>query len=233
MLMTHPVSRRAAVVLVLSFSMGVAARAAPAVDPLLQKIIAGARAVPPSSIRFERTTRAGGRDQNGPVETEVRVDRWDGRQMTRISINGRPATADEVEKARKASTSVAGYHRIAEYLAGGARRTTDTAGQIVYHLDRLPKGLISLGGDRSDKFVGDLTIDTSGAQPFVSRLHFYTPKPFSVMFVAKVDRFDVVNDYRPGADGRPMLVRQVQTIAGAQFGKVGETRTESTYTPLR
>ncbi len=229
----HHSARRAAIALLITLPLVPVFAATTAADPLLQKLIAGARAVPASSIRFERVSKSSGREKDGPVETEVRVDRWDGRQMTRISINGRPATAEEVEKARKASTSIAGYHRIAEYLAAGARRGADTPGQTTYHLDRLPKGTIAMGGDRSDKFVGDVTVDTSGAQPFVSRMHFFAPKPFSIMFVAKVDRFDVVNDYRLGPDGRPMLVRQVQSISGAQFGKVGETRTESSYTLLR
>ena len=189
--------------------------------------------MPASSIRFERVSKNSAREKDGPVETEVRVDRWDGKQITRISTNGRPGNADEVEKAHKATSSVSGYYRIAEFLAGGARRTADTTGQVTYHLDRLPKGTITMGGDRSDKFVGDIIVDTSGAQPFVSRMHFYAPKQFSIMVVAKVDRFDVVNDYRLGPDGRPTLVRQVQSIAGAQFGKVGETRIVSTYTPLR
>ena len=225
-------SRRIAIALLVALPFATAVQAA-AVDPLLQKIIAGARAVPAASIRFERTSKNTAREKDGPVQTVIRVDRWDGRQMTRISIDGRPATPDEIETARKASTTVAGYHRIADYLAAGARRTAEVPGQTSYRLDRLPKGTIAMGGDRSDKFVGDLTIDTTSAQPFVSRLHFFTPQPFSVMFVAKVDRFDVVNEYRLGADGRPMLARQVQTIVGAQFGKTGETRTESTYTPLR
>lgn len=207
--------------------------APPALDPMLQKLIAGSRAVPAASVRFERTSKTTGRENGGAAETEVRIDRWDGRQLTRMSIDGRPATPAEIEKVRKATTKVAGYHRIAEYLTAGARRTSEAPGQTVYHLDRLPKETINLSGDRSDKFIGDVTVDTSGAQPFVSRTHFYIAAPFSIMFIAKVDRFDVVNDYRIGSDGRPVLYRQVQSMAGAQFGKAGETRTESTYTPLR
>ena len=230
---TPPLPRRTVVAMLLTVILAQGVTAAPTADPLLQKIIAGARAVPPSAIRFERTTKSGGRDQSGPAESEVRVDRWDGRQLTRISSNGRPATAEEVEKARKAATIVPGYHRIADYLAAGARRTSDSAGQIGYHLDRLPKGIVNMGGDRSDKIAGDVTIDTSGPQPFVSRVHFYATKGFSIMFVARVDRFDQVLEYRLGSDGRPMLVRSIQTLAGSQFGKTGETRTESTYVALR
>ena len=226
-------TRRTAVVMFLSVALAQGVGAALPADPLLQKIIAGARAVPPASIRFERTTKAGGRDQSGPAESEVRVDRWDGRQLTRISINGRPATAEEVDKVRKAATTVPGYHRVADYLAGGARRTSEGTGQVGYHLDRLPKGIVNMGGDRSDKIAGDVTIDTAGPQPFVSRVHFYTTKGFSIMLVARVDRFDQVLEYRLGSDGRPMLVRSIQMMAGSQFGKTGETRTESNFVALR
>ena len=207
--------------------------APPMLTALLQKLIAGSRAVPPASIMFECTSKTSGREKSSAVESKVRIDRWDGRQMARISTNGRPATPAEIEKVRKATTTIAGYHRITDYLVAGARRSDEASGQIVYHLDRLSKAMINMRGDRSDRFVGDLTVDTSGAQPFIVRTHFYAPAPFSILFVAKVDRFDAVSDDRNGAGGRPVLDRQVQTIAGAQFGKAGETRTESTCSPLR
>jgi len=207
--------------------------AAPVLTALLQKLIAGSRAVPPASIMFECTSKTSGREKGSAVESEVRIDRWHGRQMARISTNGRPATPEEIEKVRKATTTIAGYRRIADYLVAGARRSDEASGQIVYHLDRLPKDMINMGGDRSDRFLGDLSVDISGARAFIVRTNFYAPAFFSILFVAKVDRFDAVSDYRNGADGSPALDRQVQTIAGAQFGKAGETRTESPHSPLR
>ncbi|MFZ4688629.1 MAG: hypothetical protein ACOYLS_05280 [Polymorphobacter sp.] len=215
--------------------MATSAFAAPPADPLLQKIIAGARAVSPASIRYERTTRSTAREAGGGSESHVRVDRWDGKQMTRISVDGKPAAAEEVEKARKASAGrpVAGYHRVADFLAVGARRVGETGGMVTYRVDKLPKGSVDLGGDKSDKFVGEAIVDTTAAVPFVSRMRFFLPKPLSIMFIAKVEKFEVVNDYRIGADGRPAQVHQVQTMSGSQFGKTGETRSESTYTPLR
>jgi hypothetical protein len=212
-----------------------AAHAAPVADPVLQKIVAGAGAVPPASIGFERTSRVVARDEKGTTETNVRVDRWDGKALTLLNINGKPPTAEEAADFRKAAASrpLAGYYRLGVFLSGGARRISEKPGQIIYRIDAMPKGSVDLNGDKSEKFSADAVVDTSGAVPVVSRLHIFLPKPFSIMFVAKVDKFDVQNDYAVGKDGRPALVRSVQQLAGAQFGKAGETRTEINYTPLR
>jgi hypothetical protein len=212
-----------------------AAHAAPSADPVLQKLVAGARAVPPATISFERTSKTVARDAAGATETSTRVDRWDGQTMQRISTDGRPATAEEIAKQAKASKGrpVPGYHRIGDFLTGGARRISDKPGQIVYRIDKLPKGSIDMNGDKSDKFSADLAVDTSGAAPVATRMHIFLAKPFSIMFVAKVDKFDTVNDYGIGRDGRPALMRSVQQMAGAQFGKSGEQRTESVFTPQK
>ena len=103
--------------------------AAPVPTALLQKLIARSRAVPPASIMFECTSKTSGRKKSSAVESKVRIDRWDGRQMARISTNGRPATPAEIEKVRKATTTIAGYHRITDYLVAGARRSDEAAGQ--------------------------------------------------------------------------------------------------------
>jgi hypothetical protein len=215
--------------------LSASAQAATPADPVLQKLVAGARAVPPTSISFDRASKTGARDEKGKTETGSRVDRWDGRSMQRISTNGRPATPEEIADQVQASKGrpVPGYHRIGDYMAGGARRLSEKPGQIVYRIDKMPKGSIDLNGDRSDKFSADIAVDTSGVAPVATRVHIYAPKPFSIMFVAKVDKFDVVNDYGLGHDGRPALLRSVQQMAGAQFGKAGEQRTEAVYTPVK
>ncbi len=209
--------------------------AAPAPDPLLDRIIAGARAVPADSIGFERSSRSIGQDEGKAPETNVRVDRWDGQQLTLVSVNGSPATPEKIAEQKKAFSGrpVPGYHRIAEFLKGGAHRLPDNQGRILYRIDKLPKGSINIGKDVSENLVADLLIDNSGNQPYVSRMHIFLPKPLSFFFVAKLDSFDVVNEYRPGPGGRPALLRTTQSLAGVQLGKSGNTRTESTFTPLK
>jgi hypothetical protein len=206
-----------------------------ATDPLLDKVIAGARAVPVASIAYERSLRAVSQENGGAAENRTATDRWDGQQMTSITVNGKPATPDDVARARKAAAGrpVSGYHRIANYLREGAKRVTDPQGRTVYRIDKLPKGSVTVSGDRSADMVGEAVIDTSGAQPFVSRFRIFLPKPLSFFMVAKLDSYEVVNEYRLGPGGRPALVRQVQAMVGSQMGKAGQTRTEITYTPLR
>ena len=209
--------------------------AAPPPDPLLEKIIAGSRAMVPSAMAFERTVRTISKDENGAAETRVRVDRWDGQQLTPVSIDGKPPTAAQIAEIEKASAGrpIPGYHRLADFLKNGAVRISDPQGRIVYRVNGLPKGSVNIGKDISADLVAEAIVDSSGAQPYVSRLRVYLPKPLSFFMVAKLDAFEQVNDYRPGPGGKPALAKGLQTMSGAQFGKAGSTRTESSYNSLR
>jgi len=222
--------------LALTPALFAASAAAPvaAPDPLVARVVAAARAVPPASLAFEQVTRTVSKDASGKTETAVKVERWNGREWTFVALNGKPPGGKEAAEARKAHerAPVPGYHRIAEFLAAGARRLADANGRVQLRIAPMPKGSISISGDRSDKFEAEASVDTSGAQPMVTRLHIFAPKAFSIMLVARIDSFDVVNEYKPGPDGRPMLVRQVQSYAGSQFGSSGSVRTETTFTPL-
>ncbi|WP_426164255.1 hypothetical protein [Sandarakinorhabdus sp. DWP1-3-1] len=208
--------------------------AAPA-DPLLVQIVAGARAVPPASIAFERSVRTLAQEGAAAPETQLRTERWDGKVLTPLTVGGKPASAEDVARIRKAAAArpIAGYYRIADYLGGKARRVADAQGRTVYRVEGLPKGSIDIGKDISANLVAEALVDTSGPVPFVSRLRIMLAKPLSFFLVAKLDTFEVVNEYKPGPGGRPALVRQTQSLAGAQLGKAGTTRTETIYTPTR
>ncbi|OYU15634.1 MAG: hypothetical protein CFE37_04740 [Alphaproteobacteria bacterium PA4] len=217
------------------FALVLATAAAPAPDPLLQQILAGARAVPPASTAWERTQKQTGKDADGGAsETHVQVDRWDGQQLVRVSSDGKPPSAEATAQYKKATAGkpVPGYHRIADYLKAGAVRGSDAQGRIVYRVTGLPKGSINIGKDISANLVAEALVDSSGPQPFVSRLRIMLPKPLSFLFIAKLDSFEVVNDYRM-INGKPTLVHQTQAMSGSQMGSAGSTRSESTYTPLR
>ena len=209
--------------------------AAPAPDPLLQKIIAGARAVPAASQPFERVVRTTSQEKDAAPVTRTRTDRWDGKALTPLIIDGKPPTPDQVAEITKASAGrpIPGYHRIADFLKGGAVRVADPQGRTVYRITGLPKGSINVGKDISRDLIGEAIVDASGPQPFVSRLRVFLPKPLSFFMVAKLDSFEQVNDYRLGVDARPVQVRSVQSMSGAQFGKAGTTRSEATYTAGR
>jgi hypothetical protein len=209
--------------------------AAPAPDPLLSRLIADARTVAPATLAFERQSRTISQEAGGESGTQNRIDRWDGRAFTLVSIDGKPPAPKALADFRKATTGrpVPGYHRLAELLAAGAVRQTDAQGRTVYHLAALPKGSINIGKDVSADITAEFIVDSSGAQPYISRARFALPKPLSFFMVAKLDSLEIINDYKVGSDGRPYLARAVQVMAGAQFGKRGSTRTETSYTLLR
>ena len=201
-------------------------------DPLLERLIASARAVPPASIAFDRTLRIVSQEKDAPAETHVRTDRWDGKRLTLLTVDGKPASPQQVADAQKAAAGrpAPGYNRLAVLLAG-AVRTTDAQGRTVYRVASLPKGSYNVGKEISNNLVGEATVDTSGPQPYVSRFRASLPKPLSFFMVAKLDTFDQVNDYSLGADGKPVQLHRAQMMAGSQFGTVGTTRSEVTYAP--
>lgn len=209
--------------------------AAPPPDPMLAQIIAGAGALSPAVMAFERSSRTITREDGGESGTRMRIDRWDGRAFTLISVDGKPPEAKQAAEFRKASASrpVPGYHRLAELLKTGAVRQTDALGRTVYRLTSLPKGSVNVGKDVSANLSGEFLVETSGTQPYVSRVRIVLPKPLSFFMVAKLDSLEIIYDYKLGSDGHPYLARAVQAMAGAQFGKQGTTRTESSYTMLR
>lgn len=221
--------------LIASLSLLVLVAAAPAPDPLLEKVIAGARAVTPATTSFERTARTTSKDESGATETRVRVDRWDGAKLVPVSIDGKPPTPAQVAEIEKntAGRPVPGYHRVAEFLKNGAVRVSDPQGRTVYRVTGLPKGTVNIGKDISANLVGEAIVDTSGPQPYVSRLRVYLPKPLSFFMVAKLDAYEQINEYRLGTGGKPALFKALQAMSGAQFGKSGSTRTESSYNALR
>lgn len=218
--------------ILVSLSLLVTIAASPAPDPLLQQIIAGARAVPPSSLKFERVVRTISQEKDAAAETRTRTDRWDGKAMTPLTIDGKQVTAEQVAETAKGSTGrpVPGYHRVADFLRGGAIRVADPQGRTVYRISGLPKGSVNVGKDISRDLVAEATVDATGSQPYVSRLRVFLPKPLSFFMVAKLDSFEQINDYRLGNDGRPVQVRSIQAMSGTQFGKTGSTRSEATYT---
>ena len=217
--------------ILVSLSLLLTLAAAPAPDPLLQQLVAGARAISPATQTFERVVRTTSQEKDTAPVTRTRVDRWDGKALTPVTIDGRAPTPDQIADSTKASAGrpVPGYYRIADFLKGGAIRVADSQGRTVYRINGLPKGSVNVGKDISGSLVGEATVDTAGPQPYVSRLRVFLPKPLSFFMVAKLDSFEQVNDYRLGIDGRPVQVRSVQSMSGAQFGKAGTTRSEATY----
>jgi hypothetical protein len=212
--------------------LAVTAAAAPAPASLRDQIVADAKAWPASRIAYERTVKASQSDGK-ETETKVRVDRWDGRAWSLISVDSRPASPGEAADSAKAAAKlpVPGYHRLADYLAAGAQQVTTADGRTLLKIPQLPKGsVVGDTGDLSEHFSGEaLVVDASGPRPWVQRLHLVAREPFHIRMVFKVDTFDVTVDYRLGPGGRPEVVRSQNTVNGAMFGRSGTQRTEASF----
>ncbi len=218
--------------LAIACSAGPLAAATP--DPLRDRLIADARALAPPTMSFDRTTiaQAGTKSES---ETERRVDRWSGKAWTLVSLNGKPPSADETAKYAKQAKDgiVPGYYRLGSFLAAATGKSSDARGRTVYHVDAMPAGSVKVGSDVSDKMVADMTVETGDGTPYIARLHVFSREAFRIMLVAKVDSFDTVSEYARGTDGRPVLVRSINLLAGSQFGKAGTQRTEALISNVR
>jgi len=203
--------------------------AAPA-DPLLGRLLAGTSEVQPPTLNFERSTVAS-ETSGGKTERHTRVDRWDGRAWTLAGIDDRAPTAKEAASAAKEAVAagVPGYYRLAPYVRAAPPRAVE-GNTVVYRLARLPPGAVTIKGANPDKFSAELFFDASGPVPFVRRARYYAPASFRMLMVARVDRFEAVNDYRLGKGGKPELTRQTIDIAGSLFGRDGTQHSEFSFT---
>ncbi|TRW17686.1 hypothetical protein [Glacieibacterium frigidum] len=202
--------------------------AATPAEQVRDRVLAEARAISPAALAYDRTitvTQAGGSEK----ATQTRVDRWDGKAWTLVSVDGKPPSPGDVTKYRKAASAanVPGYHRLT--TLAGAAATTDTQGRTVLRLATLPKAsVITSGKDVSEHFIAEAVV-AGGPRPYVQQLRLTARAPFRMMLVAKVESFVTVSDYR--LDGNtPRLVRQVADIRGSMMGKDGTQRVETIFT---
>ena len=216
---------------ILAAAGGAALFAAAPADPLLARLLAGAAAVPPPTLRFDRTITVA-ETTGGKTERHVRVDRWDGRAWSVLSIDGAPPSPRAAAAAVKenAAGGVPGYYRLAAYLAAAPERVSDPAGHVVYRLHGLPPAVMAMKGAPPDKFDAELTVDGEAATPFVRRARYFAPAPMRILLVARLERFEAVADYRLDAAGRPLLTHQTVDLAGVLFGRSGSQHTEYSFT---
>ncbi len=198
-------------------------------DPLLGRLLTGTADVQPPALNFERSAVAS-ETSGGKTERHTRVDRWDGRNWTLVSLDGRAPTPKEAANAAKETVAagVPGYYRLAAYFRAAPPRAAE-GNAVVYRLASLPPGVVTMKGVSPDKFGAELFVDTSGPVPFVRRARYYAPSPFRMMMVARVDRFEAINDYRLGKTGKPELARQTIDVAGSLFGRDGTQHSEFNF----
>nr|WP_310522152.1 hypothetical protein [Polymorphobacter sp.] len=210
--------------------------AAPVPDPVRDRIIVESRAMNPAGVTFDRTTKSV-RTGGGTVTDTVKVERWDGRKWSVLSINGKRPSTNQKTETLKATTSapVPGYHRMAVLLSGATDRGTDAQGRTVLKIPVLPVGSVRTDtGDISSHLMAEATIAQRTApgsgQPWVERVKVTAREPFRMNMLIKVQNFEQVSEYRLDANGKPRLVSQTADSSGTMFGFPGGEKTEVTYT---
>ena len=203
--------------------------AAPVPDAARERLLADAAQLGPATLAFDRTIVAS-QSGGGDKASETRIDRWNGKSWTLLSVNGKPPTSDDLAHERKmtADMPVPGYYRLAKQFAA-ATTTTDASGRTVLHVAKLPSGSVNANGkDITEHFTADAIV-AAGPRPFITQVRLTAREPFRMMLVAKVDSFVTVNDYRLGARGTPELVRQTTDIDGNMLGKSGLQHNETSF----
>ena len=206
--------------------------ATPVSEPLRDRIIADARAVPPASLIFDRTTnleKKGG----GSTTRVVLVERWDGQTWTLLSKNGKLPSAFERRDVEKlaAASPVPGYHRLASLLAAATEVGTDADGHMVLRIPVLPPGSVRTdSSDISSHLRAEAVVSNRGGQPWVERVHVSQREPFKMNALIKVKTFDQISTYRLDAGGHPRLARQSADSMGSMFGFSGGQSSETVYT---
>ncbi|MFZ4688628.1 MAG: hypothetical protein ACOYLS_05275 [Polymorphobacter sp.] len=211
--------------------MLIIAAAAPGLEPLRDRIIADSRSMSASSLSFDRSThlvRTGG----GTRTNIARVERWDGRAWTLVSLNGKPPTSSEKRNAEKlaAAAPVPGYHRLAPLLAAASETSTDGDGRTVLRIPVLPPNSVRTdSADISSHLKADVTLSSRGGQVWVERVRVTQREPFKLSALIKVKSFEQVSDYQLDSQGRPRLSSQSADSLGTMFGFSGGEKSEITY----
>lgn len=199
--------------------------------PIRDRIIADARLVNPAALAFERHThvvQVGG----GKRSEQRRVERWDGRRWSLVSIDGKPPSPADLKSAAKANVAqpVPGYHRLASLLASAAATRTDAGGATVLTVPVLPAGTAFADGtDISSHLRAEAFVVTTDGNPWVQRLRLTAREPFKLSWLLKVTTFEQVSEYSREGGGSPRLASQVADSQGTMFGFAGGQKSEVTY----
>jgi hypothetical protein len=188
-------------------------------------------------VAFERTADI--TDRSG--KTVRRIDRFtpqgrDGRgNWVLVSVDGRPPTDRERrDHAEEVGTIPApGYWRLQIILSGPFTVARDASGQQVYRFQPLAPGSVqTTRGDISANLSAEARIDPNNGQPVVSSIRIFATEPFSMMGVARMNRFDSKSDYSLGRNGAPFLTTQSSDVE-VRAPIVGTVRTsqKQSYRP--
>ena len=229
-----------ALVSLLPISHALAAETNPGSDALKERIIAHARTVTPDDYAYTRTIRTESTEGNKKEERVV-IDRWDptkpqDQRWALVSINGQPPTTDQLKNYAKETPKrrPAHYGRVAEYFGKPATSATDARGRPIFRLGSLPKETVMvMGSDISTNAAGELTVNTTGATPFIEEIRFTSSKSTRVKLLAVIERFEAMTRYRMMPDGKPAPFESTSEMNGSMMGKQGLIRTKVSYSEHR
>ncbi len=204
---------------------------AAAPDPVREQLIAQARGQSPTSLLFDRTTTI---TRVSPIErkTTTLVERWDGRQWSLVSVDGRSPTASQTREAIKAAVRVPvpGYYRLAALLAAANEHRADTDGHVILQIPQLPAGTVTTGNDDiSAHLSGEVTIASHDGAPWVQSLRISAREKFKLNLLITVSHFEQSFEYRLDSNGQPRLATQVADSLGQMFGQTGGEKSEARY----
>jgi hypothetical protein len=207
-----------------------AASVAPADTILRDRVIADARTQTQGALVFERNTHVV--EAGGGTRSETRrIDRWDGRGWTLVSVNGKPPRAADLRSHTKSSKGepVPGYHRLAVLLNATTERRVDTEGRTILSIAQLPPGtVISDGVDISAHLKAEAYVATGRNPPWVQQLRMSARESFKLGWI-KVLTFDLTSDYKLDQAGTPRLVSQTADSQGTFLGIAGGQKSETSY----
>lgn len=205
--------------------------AAPAVDPVRDRIVAEAKAINPATLSFDRTTnqtRKGG----GTSSKVTTLERWDGKRWTLVAVNGKRPTASEKRdrEAAAAAAPVPGYHQLATIVAAATEARVDDKGRTVLLIPVMPANTVRTdSADISSHLKAEATLAETNGQVWVEQVRVTEREPFKLNMLIKVTDFERVDDYRLGSDGKPQLASQSADSMGSMFGISGGETNKITY----
>jgi hypothetical protein len=204
-------------------------------DALLDQVIAGAKADKAIAWRVDRINTD--LNDKGSVK-ETSLARFDGSAApgTRwklLSVNGKSASkkasADFSDKFNHNDFAPT-YAQLATLLGTGAVKTAVTETSATYRIARLPAGTVTAAGyDLSAGLEALVTVDKTGAAPFVSHVRISAPKPFKPASIGKVEKLDRTMTFERGPNGLPVLTESVVDASFKVLVKSMSIRTHTAF----
>ncbi len=205
-------------------------------DALLDQVVAGIKADQAVAWRVDRintdftntgaakSTTVAKYDGAAPRGTRWMLSAVDGKSPSKKASSD---FADSFNKTGYTPT----YAQLADLLSAGATKISEAPGVAHYRVACLPaKSVMAAGYDLSKGLQADVSIDTSGAAPFVNMVRITAPKPFKPASIGRVDKLDRSMTFARGPNGLPVLT---QSEVNAQFKVLMKNITMRTHTAFQ